>query len=45
MPVFDQLNLNARYCCDAVFLGAQEIEQKWSMRRDLITPQYMADWR
>ncbi|ABE56511.1 DNA-directed DNA polymerase [Shewanella denitrificans OS217] len=37
-------NLNQRYGRDTLFLVAQGIEQKWSMRRELLTPQYTTDW-
>jgi DNA polymerase V len=36
--------LNQRYGRDTLFLAAQGIEQKWAMRRDLLTPQYTTDW-
>lgn len=42
MDVFD--SLNSKYGTDTVFLGSQGIEQKWSMRRDLLTPQYTTRW-
>ena len=29
---------------NTVFLGAQGIEQKWQMRRQLLTPQYTTCW-
>ena len=43
MKVFDALN--GKYGADTVFLGAQGIEQKWSMRREMLTPQYTTRWR
>ena len=42
MSVFD--GLNQRYGQNTVFLGAQGIEQKWQMRRQLLTPQYTTCW-
>lgn len=43
MKVFDALN--GQYGTDTLFLGAQGIEQKWHMRRDMLTPQYTTKWR
>lgn len=43
MSVFD--GLNQRYGDSTLFLGAQGIEQKWQMRRDLLTPQYTTRWQ
>jgi DNA polymerase V len=43
MAVFD--GLNKKYGSDTVFLGAQGIEQKWQMRRELLTPQYTTKWK
>ncbi|PFG58019.1 DNA polymerase V [Vibrio sp. ES.051] len=43
MQVFDALN--DKYGTDTLFLGAQGIEQKWHMRRDMLTPQYTTKWR
>jgi DNA polymerase V len=37
--------INQRYGTDTLFLAAQGVEQKWSMRRDLLTPQYTTDWK
>ncbi|MGK0410861.1 MAG: DNA polymerase V [Shewanella psychromarinicola] len=37
--------INQRYGRDTVFLAAQGIEQKWAMRRDLLTPQYSTQWK
>jgi DNA polymerase V len=37
--------LNQRYERDTVFVAAQGIEQKWSMRRDRLTPQYTTRWK
>ncbi len=42
MSVFD--GLNQRYGQNTVFLGAQGIEQKWQMRRQILTPQYTTCW-
>ncbi|WP_372871893.1 Y-family DNA polymerase [Shewanella sp.] len=36
--------LNHRYGSDTLFLAAQGIEQKWAMRRELLTPQYTTNW-
>ncbi|ELB2197107.1 Y-family DNA polymerase [Vibrio parahaemolyticus] len=43
MHVFDALS--GKYGTDTLFLGAQGIEQKWHMRRDMLTPQYTTKWR
>ncbi len=43
MHVLD--GLNHRYGTDTLFLAAQGIEQKWTMRRDLLTPQYTTNWK
>jgi DNA polymerase V len=43
MSVFD--TLNQRYGRDTVFIAAQGIEQKWSMRREMLTPQYTTRWK
>ncbi|MBO1895793.1 Y-family DNA polymerase, partial [Shewanella sp. BF02_Schw] len=37
-------HINKRYGSDTMFLAAQGIEHKWSMRRDLLTPQYTTKW-
>tara|TARA_R110001592_G_scaffold159728_1_gene391404 strand:+ start:1697 stop:1984 length:288 start_codon:yes stop_codon:yes gene_type:complete len=37
-------HINHRYGSDTMFLAAQGIEYKWSMRRDLLTPQYTTKW-
>lgn len=42
MSVFD--GLNQRYGQQTLFLAAQGIEQKWQMRRQLLTPQYTTNW-
>ncbi len=42
MNVLD--GINARYGRDTLFLGAQGINPKWSMRRDKLTPQYTTRW-
>ena len=43
MNVLDQIN--QRYGSDSAFLAAQGIDEKWSMRRALLTPQYTTNWR
>ncbi|SGZ09518.1 DUF4113 domain-containing protein [Moritella viscosa] len=43
MQVFDKLN--QRYGNNTVFLGAQGTEQKWAMRRKMLTPQYTIKWQ
>jgi len=43
MQVFDKLN--QRYGNNTVFLGAQGTEQKWAMRRKMLTPQYTTKWQ
>ncbi|MDN3698012.1 Y-family DNA polymerase [Vibrio cortegadensis] len=43
MAVFD--NVNQKYGSDTLFLGAQGIDQKWGMRREMLTPQYTTKWR
>ncbi len=42
MKVFD--GLNYRYGTDTLFVCSQGIEQKWSMRREKLTPQYTTNW-
>lgn len=42
MGVYDALN--HRYGSDTLFLGAQGIEKKWAMRRDMLTPRYTTNW-
>ncbi|HCH0249091.1 TPA: Y-family DNA polymerase [Vibrio parahaemolyticus] len=42
MGVYD--SLNHRYGSDTLFLGAQGIEKKWAMRRDMLTPRYTTNW-
>ncbi|HHC6573596.1 TPA: DUF4113 domain-containing protein, partial [Vibrio parahaemolyticus] len=42
MKVFD--GLNNRYGADTLFVCSQGIEQKWSMRREKLTPQYTTNW-
>lgn len=37
-------SVNHRYGNDTLFLAAQGIDQKWTMRRELLTPQYTTDW-
>ena len=36
--------VNQRYGTNTLFLAAQGIEQKWHMRRELLTPQYTTCW-
>lgn len=36
--------LNQRFGSDTVFIAAQGIFQKWSMRRQMLTPQYTTRW-
>ncbi|GIU40911.1 DNA polymerase V subunit UmuC [Shewanella colwelliana] len=43
MKVFD--GLNNRFGLKTMFVAGQGIEQKWSMRRSLLTPQYTTNWR
>ena len=43
MGVFD--DLNKKYGSGSVFLAAQGITPKWSMRRELLSPQYTTKWR
>jgi len=43
MHVFDKLN--EKYGKNTVFLGAQGTEQKWAMRRKMLTPQYTTKWQ
>lgn len=42
MRVYD--GINQRYGTDTLFLAAQGTEQEWTMRRDLLTPQYTTKW-
>ncbi|MFV7762543.1 MULTISPECIES: Y-family DNA polymerase [Shewanella] len=43
MKVFD--GLNNRFGMKTMFVAGQGIEQKWAMRRSLLTPQYTTNWR
>lgn len=43
MQVFD--NINQKYGSNSMFLAAQGIEQKWAMRRELLSPHYTTRWR
>ena len=43
MEVFDKIN--QRYGNDCAFFAAQGLDQKWLMRRDLLTPQYTTNWK
>ncbi|KDM92879.1 Y-family DNA polymerase [Photobacterium galatheae] len=42
MKVFD--SINQKYGSHSMFLAAQGIEQKWAMRRELLSPQYTTRW-
>lgn len=42
MRVYD--SLNRRYGSDALFMAAQGITPKWSMRRQYLSPQYTTCW-
>ncbi|ASF93915.1 Y-family DNA polymerase [Vibrio anguillarum] len=42
MNVYD--TLNNRFGSETVFLAVQGISQKWSMRRQMLTPQYTTRW-
>lgn len=42
MKVLD--NINQRYGRDSAFFVAQGIDEKWAMRRELLTPQYTTNW-
>ena len=42
MSVLD--SINQRYGTDTAFLAAQGSEQKWTMRRQFLTPQYTTKW-
>ncbi|EDM67915.1 Nucleotidyltransferase/DNA polymerase involved in DNA repair [Moritella sp. PE36] len=42
MDVFD--HLNQKYGRDTLFLGAQGIDKKWEMHRNMLTPQYTTKW-
>lgn len=42
MNVLDTIDTN--YDTDSMFIAAQGISQKWSMRRELLTPQYSSSW-
>jgi len=37
--------INQRYGRDSAFIAAQGIQQKWNMRRQLLTPQYTTRWQ
>jgi len=43
MNVLDKIN--QRYGSDSAFFMAQGIDEKWSMRRELLTPQYTTNWK
>ncbi|HEY7864513.1 MAG TPA: Y-family DNA polymerase [Psychromonas sp.] len=42
MNVLDKIN--QRYGTDSAFFIAQGIDEQWSMRRELLTPQYTTNW-
>ncbi|BDM64332.1 hypothetical protein NFHSH190041_17840 [Shewanella sp. NFH-SH190041] len=37
--------LNRKYGTDTLFIAAQGIEQKWGMKRDMLSPQYITRWK
>lgn len=43
MKVLD--NINARYGGNSAFFVAQGVDEKWSMRRELLSPQYTTNWK
>tara|TARA_R110001583_G_scaffold189195_1_gene351931 strand:+ start:681 stop:1937 length:1257 start_codon:yes stop_codon:yes gene_type:complete len=43
MNVLDKIN--QRYGRDSAFFMAQGIDDQWSMRRELLTPQYTTNWK
>lgn len=43
MQVLDKIN--QKYGGETLFLAAQGINQKWGMKRELLTPQYTTKWR
>jgi len=43
MNVLDKIN--QRYGSDSAFFMAQGINEPWSMRRELLTPQYTTNWQ
>lgn len=43
MNVLD--TINAKYGTDSMFIAAQGISQKWSMRREMLTPLYTSCWK
>lgn len=43
MNVLD--TINTKYGTDSMFIAAQGIAQKWSMRRELLTPKYTSCWK
>ena len=43
MNVLDKIN--QRYGSDSAFFMAQGIDEKWAMRRKLLTPQYTTNWK
>ncbi len=43
MNVLDKIN--QRYGSDSAFFVAQGIDEEWSMRRELLNPQYTTNWK
>lgn len=43
MDVLDKIN--RRYGSDSAFFMAQGVDAQWSMRRELLTPQYTTNWK
>jgi len=43
MSVLDKIN--QRYGSNSAFFMAQGIDEQWSMRRELLTPQYTTNWK
>ena len=43
MKILD--GINHRYGTNSLFFAAQGTEEKWSMRRELLTPQYTTHWK
>lgn len=46
VPLMEAMDtLNSRYGRNTVFVAGQGIEQRWQMRRDMLSPQYTTNWR
>jgi DNA polymerase V len=43
MKTFDRINQT--YGPQSIFMSAQGIDQKWAMRREMLSPQYTTRWR